>query len=163
MIETAVTTQTETEMKTSHWIVSKDGNDCCRALYDAHYSRRRYIDGRKPKLFVGPGEKLVLLGFFIPALFIWRKFISMDAQIGVNCSVFRNESTVRSSDLILEAEHIARKKWPQERFYTYVNARKIKSTNPGYCFKMAGWVQCGKTKNGLVVLQKLYTVGGNAT
>jgi len=29
-------------------------------LYERHYSKYHYKDGRKPKLFCGPGEKIVL-------------------------------------------------------------------------------------------------------
>lgn len=46
---------------------------------------------------------------------------------------------MRSSELIIAAVDIARALWPLERLYTYVNARKIRSTNPGYCFQCAGW------------------------
>lgn len=136
------------------WMHVKDGNDFARLIFNSHYSRRFYKDGRCPKLFVGPGEKMVLLGFFYPALFVWRKFISRDNQVGVNCAIFRNEGHERSSELILKAEAEARKRWPTDRFYTYVNPRKIRSSNPGYCFKAAGWAVCGKTKRGLVVLEK---------
>jgi hypothetical protein len=38
--------------------------------------------------------------------------------------------------------------------YTYVNGRKVKSANPGYCFKRAGWRTCGKTAGGLIILEK---------
>ena len=107
-------------------------------------------------MFVGPGQKMVLINHEGTALFVWRKYISDDGQEGVNCAVFRNESSVKSSDLILEAEHIARKRWPLERLFTYVNPKKIESINPGYCFKKAGWRTVGKTKKrGLVILEKL--------
>lgn len=124
-------------------------------MLDRHYSARHYADGRRPKLFVGPGEKLVLVTSDRTALFVWRKFISDDGQTGVNCAVFRNEGHKLSSQLILEAEQIAWGKWPGERLYTYVAPRKIKSVNPGYCFKMAGWHVCGYSKRGLVILEKL--------
>ena len=39
------------------------------------------------------------------------------------------------------------KRWPGERLYTYVDPKKIKSTNPGYCFKVCGWRKCGVTKH----------------
>lgn len=136
------------------WSAVKDGDPLSKSIFDRHYSRRKYKDGRKPKLFVGPGFKLVLIAVNGDALFVWRKFISDDGQVGVNCAVFRNESSIKSSELILEAEKIAWKKWPGERLYTYVNAKKVKSTNPGYCFKMAGWKKCGETKNGLLIFEK---------
>jgi len=44
-----------------HWIEVKDGDDRVRGIIKSHYSRRHYKDGRKPKQFIGPGEKLVLL------------------------------------------------------------------------------------------------------
>lgn len=134
----------------------RDGDPTALALFNRHYSRRKYADGRKPKLFVGPGEKFVLMTTCGRALFVWRKFISDDGQEGVNCAVFRNESIHKSSTLILEAEAIAWRRWPGQRLYTYVNPRKIKSANPGYCFKVAGWRTCGRTKmRGLVILEKL--------
>src|SRR5512146_1615589 len=139
-----------------NWFGVKDGNSLARAIFDRHYSRHFYKDGRKPKLFVGPGEKMVLVTPDFSALFIWRKFKSADGQAGVNCAVFRNESNILSSQLILEAEDLARQRWPNERFYTYVAPKKILSANPGYCFKMAGWHECGRTKaKRLVILEKL--------
>ncbi len=57
------------------WMVAKDGDPTCRAIFDRHYSRRHYRDGRRPKLFVGPGEKLVLRTASGDALAVWRKFI----------------------------------------------------------------------------------------
>lgn len=140
------------------WIAVRDGDDTGRAIFDRHYSRYRYADGRKPKLFVGPGEKMVLLTPCARALFVWRKFISGDGQTGVNCAIFRNEGAGLSSDLIRAADRLADERWPGERHYTYVNARKIKGTNPGYCFQMAGWRPCGVTKhNKLVILERAPT------
>jgi hypothetical protein len=57
--------------------------------------------------------------------------------------------------LILEAEQIAWKRWHCERFYTYVDQKKVKSINPGYCFICAGWRKCGVTKSGLLIFEKL--------
>ena len=139
-----------------YWIAVRDGDERARALFHRHYSYHKYKDGRNPMLFVGPGEKMVLMTFQCDALFIWRKFRSADGQIGVNCSVFRNESPILSSDLILEAERWAWQRWPGERLYTYVNDKKIRSSNPGCCFKKAGWSVCGITKtNQLIILEKL--------
>ena len=74
---------------------------------------------------------------------------------GINCAIFRNESPHLSSDMILDAEEIAWRRWPQARLFTYVKAEAIASRNPGYCFKRAGWRQCGITKvNKLVILEK---------
>ena len=144
------------ELVGQFWYRTKDGDKAAKRIFDRHYSRYHYADGRKPLLFVGPGEKMVLMTLAENALFVWRKFISGDGQQGVNCAVFRNEGAIKSSKLILDAEQIAWKRWPNERLYTYVAPSKIKSANPGYCFKRAGWTVCGTTKvNKLVILEKL--------
>lgn len=136
------------------WFLARDGNPDANALFARHYSRRAYADGRPQKLFVGPGEKLVLIDANCTALFVWRKFIDgiQPPQEGVNCAVFRNESSVLSSALIVEAMVVAWQRWPGTRFYTLVNAGKIRSTNPGACFLKAGWKRIGASKGGLVIL-----------
>lgn len=140
----------------ANWYAVKDGDPTARDIFNRHYSRHFYKDGRKPKIFVGPGEKMVLMTVSCDALFVWRKFISAAGQTGVNCAIFRNEGDNLSSALILEAEKLAWQRWPNERLYTYVKPAAIKSTNPGYCFQMAGWRKCGVTKvNKLVILEKL--------
>jgi hypothetical protein len=122
------------------WIEIKDGDASARAIFRRHYSYKPYRDGRNPALFVGPGEKMVLLTPCALALFIWRKFISGDGQKGVNCAVFRNEGAGRASDLIREAMRLAWNRWPSERLFTYVNPKKIRRTRtPGRCFLKAGW------------------------
>ena len=141
----------------ANWIEIKDGDERGRRIFDGHYSRYVYKDGRKPKLFVGPGEKMVLVTPECDALFVWRKFISGDDQQGINCAIFRNESEHLSSDLIQQACGLAWNRWPGERLYTYVNAKKIRSTNPGYCFLKAGWRRLEhRTKwKKLVILERL--------
>jgi hypothetical protein len=136
----------------STWIEVKDGDDRARGIMSRHYSWRNYKDGRLRRLFVGPGEKMVLLTPQCDALFIWRKYIDDSGQEGVNCAAFRNEGQTLSSDLIKQAVDMARTRWPNERLYTYVNPKKIRSTNAGYCFLKAGWNRCGQTKGGLEIL-----------
>lgn len=137
------------------WMHVKDANPTALDIFHRHYSYRPYKDGRKPLHFVGPGEKMVLLTADADALFVWRKFKSGDGQQGVNCAVFRNEGPVRASDLIIEAMTLAWGRWPGSRLYTYVNPRKLKSSNPGYCFLRAGWRKCGITRvNKLLILER---------
>ncbi len=140
----------------SVWIPVKDGDPRALAIMKRHYSWHAYKDGRPHRLFVGPGEKMVLLLSTCDALFVWRKFRSKDNQYGINCAVFRNESVVMlASSLVLAAEDMAWARWPGQRLYTYVNPKKIRSTNPGYCFLKAGWKRCGTTKRlRLVILEK---------
>lgn len=138
------------------WVPVKDGNPTGRVIFRRHYAYKPYRDGRDPSLFVGPGEKLVLLTPCARALFVWRRFKSGDGQQGINCAVFRNEGAGLSSDLIRAADELAWERWPGERHYTYVNARKVESRNPGYCFLMAGWQRCGVTKwNKLLILERM--------
>lgn len=135
-----------------YWCEAKDGDRIAFAMYRRHYSSRKN-PRPKVRLFVGPGEKMVLVGFMAPALFAWRKFIDDSGQRGVNCAVFRNESRHRSSAMVREAMEWAWLRWPGERLYTTVDPAAVRSTNPGYCFQLAGWRKCGRTKSGLVVLE----------
>ena len=140
----------------NRWYETKDGDLAARGIFNRHYSRHWYKDGRRRKLFIGPGEKMVLVLSDYSALFVWRKFISGDGQEGINCAIFRNESEYLSSELILEAEELAIRRWGKQRLYTYVNSKKINSSNPGYCFQKAGWKKCGETKvNRLIILEKI--------
>ena len=147
-----------------YWWVTKDGDDYVREMFDRHYSRRCYNNGCTSKQFVGPGEHIVLRTWECDAIFAWRKFIddciddrTGKPQAGVNCCFFRNESEIKSSILIRQADTIADFCWPGERHYTYVNAQKIKSVNPGCCFKKVGWKRCGLTKSGLLIFESTRT------
>lgn len=151
------------------WIEVKDGDVRAYSLFKRHYSFHSYQDGRRKRLnyrnrhlFVGPGEKMVLITPLCDALFVWKKFIDKSGRIGVNCAVFRNESETLSSKLILDAELMAWNRWPGETLYTYVNSKKIESTNPGYCFLMAGWKKLEEKtkKNKLVILEKSFDLFG---
>ncbi|MGE0847677.1 MAG: hypothetical protein AB7L41_15530 [Flavobacteriaceae bacterium] len=134
------------------WVEVKDGNDTVRTIFDRHYSRTRYADGRKPKLMAGLGEKMVLLTDAADAICIWRKFRSDDGQNGVNCAVFRREDGDVASRLLREAMDLAWGRWPGERLYTYVDPYHVKPTmragRPtwGHCFYQAGWLFFGITK-----------------
>lgn len=145
------------------WIQVKDGDDTVRSIFDRHYSRQHYKDGRSPLQFVGPGYKMVMMTPCAKAIFVWRKFIddcidkrTGKRQAGINCAVFRNEGAGLSSELIIAAEFKAWARWPRERLYTYVDTKKIrKKRDSGRCFRKAGWNPCGFTKNGLMILEKL--------
>jgi hypothetical protein len=145
------------------WWLSKDGDLDCLELYERHYSAYRYADKRQRKLFVGPGEKVVLRTATGNACFVWRKFKDDSGQQGINCAVFRNESAHQSSGLIRQADAIADCLWPNSRHYTYVDPEKVASKNPGFCFIAAGWKRCGRTKGGLMILELARTEpeGGN--
>lgn len=126
-----------------------DGDGFARLLADRHYSRK----SKGANLFVGPGEKMVLVTLNYDALFVWRLArLREDNQKGIECSLFRNESNILSSELIKEAMSWAWKRWPGQRLFTYVADKKIRSVNPGCCFKKAGWRKCGRNKSGKLTI-----------
>jgi hypothetical protein len=123
------------------------------ALADRHYSRRT-VGARQ---FLYSGRKLVLRNAAGTVLFGWMfpdADKRMDGQVGYNCAIFRNESQRRGSEIILEAEAWATRYWGPNRFYTYVDAHKVKTGVPGYCFRRAGWKRVGYSKAGHLLFAK---------
>lgn len=151
----------EVKMK---WFEVRDGDIRLRPFFERHYSARKkrvrhYKNWRR---ICPPGEHLILLTPNCDALFGWvKERIRNDGQEGVNCFVFRNESQILSSELIVEAVGLARIKWPHNRFFTYVNpnktaSRRGKNSQPGECFIQAGWkLLDDATPKGLVLLELL--------
>lgn len=112
------------------WIEKRDGDESCRTIFERHYSRRVYKDGRaKSKQFIGPGRKKPLLMADGLSLFAFRQHISDDGQTGVNVAIFRREGGDLASVLIKQAIAHARERWwPNERYYTYIDPKKVKPT-----------------------------------
>ena len=138
---------TEGLIRTTHF------DDEMRQLADRHYSRRT-IGARQ---FLYSGRKLVLRDAAGLVLFAWiwpDPEMRMDGQVGFNNAIFRNESERLSSDIILEAEEAAFEKWGPNRLYTYVAPDKIRSVNPGFCFKAAGWKYVRLSASGQHLLSK---------
>ena len=133
----------------ARWQRTKDGDPAGLALFQRHYS--------SDALFVGPGEKLVLLTADAKALFVWRKEkYRLDGQTGVNNAVFRNEGSAagRASELIEAANAEAWARWPGERLFTFVDPAKVRrKRDPGRCFLRAGYRLCGVTKTGLLIFE----------
>jgi hypothetical protein len=130
-----------------------------RRLADGHYSRRKVGSPQ----FMPPGQTVVLLLPTEDAVFGWWRphpdsgIRSMNGFDGWTCTIFRNESVVPSSTLILDAEEALNGfSCGPDGLLTYVWDRKIRSTNPGYCFKIAGWHIRGRSADGKkTLLQKL--------
>lgn len=157
-----------------YWVQVNDGNRAAFQLFQRHYSYRK---GRKRDLnkhkkngsrMIGPGETILLIGTDGKAIFAWKKQkYSQNGQAGINCTIFRNEHDaeekfyLQSSDMILQAEEIAWARWPGERLFTYVAPGKIKSTNPGCCYKKAGWKKCGITKARKYLIFEKYATNRN--
>lgn len=135
------------------------------ALADRHYSRRT----RGSPQFMPPGQTIVLIAREGRAVFGWRPdpskgFKQMNGLDGWTCTIFRNESTALSSAMILEAERELLKDGRgcgPDGMITYVWDRKVASSNPGYCFKQAGWVATGRSADGKkTLLQKAFRLAG---
>ena len=139
-----------------YWFPSNHADPRAVALYLRHYSARRYRDGRPRRQFCPPGEKMVLLTQDCRAVWVWHRPLMPrpSGESGVCCTLFRNEGPILSSALVAEATALAWARWPGQRLFTYVADAKVRSVNPGYCFKMAGWRRCGRNKDGrLTVLE----------
>jgi hypothetical protein len=125
----------------------------CAALADRHYSRQTVGD----RQFMPPGRTIVIRNQTGTILFGWNWQYAhkrRDRQDGYCCNIFRNESTTRSSEIIRECVAIAFDRWGPDRVFTYVDPTKIRSANPGYCFKQAGWTFLRRTHSGLHLLAK---------
>lgn len=129
------------------------------ALADRHYSRRKIGSPQ----FMPPGQTLVLVSPTLDAVFGWWRphprsgIEAMNGLDGWTCTIFRNESRFLSSTMILVAEQELLTRYPcgPDGLLTYVADKKIRSTNPGFCFKQAGWRAIGRSADGKkTLLQK---------
>lgn len=139
------------------------------ALADRHYSRRKIGSNQ----FMPPGQTLVLVSGDGLAVFGWWRpdpasgLRAMNNLDGWTCTIFRNEGPRLSSSLILEAESALAERHRgdcgPDGMLTYVWDARIRSTNPGYCFKSAGWRSIGRSAdNRKTLLQKPYELAGVA-
>lgn len=97
-----------------------------------------------------PGETLVLVEEGGSAVFGWWRphprsgIRALNGFDGWTCSIFRNVGAWLSSEAILAAERELAKfnaagPCGPDGLLTYVWDRKVRSANPGFCFKAAGW------------------------
>jgi hypothetical protein len=149
------------------WVQTKDGDPQGFQLFRRHYTfnpkrdQLSFWTEKSETLFVGPGEKLVLISPCGLALFVWRREkYRLDDQAGVNCAVFRNEGAGLSSDLIRGADAAAWERWPGLRLFTFVDPKRTRhKRDPGRCFLRAGWRHAGWSKTGLRILECFPTEG----
>jgi hypothetical protein len=136
------------------------------ALADRHYSRRTVGSAQ----FMPPGQTVVLVTAAGDAVFGWWRphpaagIVPMNGLDGWTCTIFRNESGVRSSDLILLAERYLADSnvgCGPDGLITYVWDARVRSRNPGACFKYAGWRRTGRSADGKkTLLQKPWEKAG---
>ena len=134
-----------------HWCRTTKFDPACAALADRHYSRRTIGSPQ----FMPPGETIILRNAEGTAVWGWWRphprsgMKLMSGLDGWTCSIFRNESDILSSTLVLEAEVALRgRTCGPDGMLTYVWRAKVSSENPGYCFKVAGWRRIGRSADG---------------
>lgn len=142
-----------------HWVASERGrfDPIVASFADRHYSRRT---PGSPQ-FMPPGEIVVLVEREGRAVFCWnRQRFTLNNRETWVCTIFRNESPILSSELILDAElsgqlvELGSMKWTRalypckDGFSTYIDTRYVQSKNPGYCFLKAGWQKSGWSADG---------------
>lgn len=130
-------------------------------LADRHYSRRKIGSPQ----FMPPGQTIIL--YQPGAVFGWWRphpssgIKQMNGLDGWTCTIFRNETTMIASEMILEAEKFLPDDCGPSGLLTYVWDKKIKSVNPGYCFKRAGYKAIGRSADGRkTLLQKDFSMRG---
>ena len=141
------------------WIETDKGDPRCRELADRHYTR---IKVGNPQ-WTRPGYSQVLYAEQRngrSAVFVWWRpkwehgtpgTQRQDGLRCIECTIFRNETRFRSSDLIEDAiacllswERTRDVEWP-DGIITGVNSEKTAGgrspeREPGYCFREAGFV-----------------------
>lgn len=124
----------------SLWRMRDEYDLAANALADRHYSRQTPGCGQ-----IGPpGRRIVLVTLDERALWLTHYPKPEYAQDGLDayrCSIFRREGGPLASLLIEEAMAITERLWgpAADGWVTWIDTRKVRSTNPGYCFLQAGW------------------------
>ena len=147
------------------WTEVNKGDVRCRALADRHYSRQ--TPGHP--MFTRPGYNQVL--YFVDecgsAVWVWfrpkwesgiKGTMRKDGLFAIECTLFRNESAVRSSDLIRAAcaslcqwDRAHDVAWPDGAITGIKSSataqRRSKHSLPGVCYRMAGWQEFEHNKS----------------
>jgi hypothetical protein len=130
---------------TSTWLRVGKFDPVGAHLADGHYSRRKVGSPQ----FMPPGQTIVLVTSNRKAVFGWWRpdpksgIRAMNGLDGWTCTIFRNVGAGLSSELILKAEaELVASGYGcgPDGMLTYVWDKRVKSVNPGYCFKRAGWI-----------------------
>jgi hypothetical protein len=151
-----------------NWEISHRCEIRDRRLADRHYSRQSIGAAN----FVKPSRCLVLVTNKGDAVWVttypFAEYVKHEWAGAWECAMFRNESHLQGSELILEAVAVTKWKYgqpPRLGMITFVDPSKVEGTfirvngekvlTWGYCFQKAGFRFCGWTKGGLFALQLL--------
>jgi hypothetical protein len=155
----------------THWVRIGKFDKLAAELADRHYSRRKIGSPQ----FMPPGQTIILATPDRDAVWGWWRphpdsgIKAMNGLDGWTCTIFRNESNIKSSELILEAECYLLAEMGDDGcgpsgMLTYVFDEKVASANPGFCFKKAGWKVMGRSAdNKKTLLQKPYLLAGSSS
>lgn len=139
------------------WLPVKTSDYRLRALRDRHYAGG--VGGRT----VGqPGRRIAFVTFEGTAGWVshWpdQQYVNHAFGDAFVCTLFRKECGGLASLMILDAIRRTEARWgapPPGGWLTFVDLDEVESPNPGYCFKRAGFVLVGFTKDrGLLVLRR---------
>ena len=140
------------------WRLSNRADPAACRLADRHYSRQKIGSPQ----FVPPGRCVVLLTLDDRAVWVtswpFAEYVKHAWAGAWVCSIFRNEGTDLSSELIREAIAATRSIWqpPPLGLITFVDHSQVRrKRDPGRCFIKAGGRRVGQTKGGLVAIQIL--------
>lgn len=140
------------------WQLSWRADPKAVPVADRHYNRQKVGAAQ----FVPPGRCIVLVTGDRAALWVssfpQAEYVQHAWAGAVMNSLFRREGgPVRASDLIRAAVAATRAEWepPPLGMVSFVDPTKVRSANPGYCYRMAGFRLAGRTKGGLLVWQLL--------
>ena len=145
------------------WHLSSRGDKRALPLADRHYNRQKVGSSQ----FVPPGRCVVLLTANADAVWVtswpFAEYVKHEwAGAWVN-SLFRNESTVLSSELIRQAIAATRAIWdevPALGCVSFVDHRKTRrKRDPGRCYRKAGFEHVGFTKSDKLYAMQLLAAG----
>lgn len=132
------------------WNVVHKGTKAAVRTADGHYSRQKPGTSQ----FTRPGKNIVLLGQDERSVWVsWRpaKGERMDGLQCYECVMFSRKSGPVASEQIREAMVLTEEIWgppPKDGWITFIKPEAVKSENPGYCFKRAGFKPFGTNATG---------------
>lgn len=138
------------------WRTSWRADPGARVVADRHYNRQKIGSAQ----FVPPGRCLVLRAAG-PALWVtswpFAEFVQHRWPGAWVNSLFRREGgQLLASELIRAAVAATRAHWldvPPLGMVSFVDPEKVASSNPGYCYLMAGFDRDGTTAGGLLAFR----------